>query len=265
MSDNELCGWRSRHVGFIFQRYHLLETLTAAQNVEVPLANFFGQGLLLLREKLGPILWQFPPNFKFDATKMEAFFRFLPRDTAQAATLARRHDARLKGRAWTKTDETRPVRHACEVRHESFNDPEFIRLLRLHKVALVVADTAGKWPFLEDVTSKFIYGRLHGDKKLYVSGYTKSALAKWRGKIEAWSSGKNSPKPKLADCAAKLVKKKRDVFLYFDNDVKVRAPFDAMSLAHALGLGVKPGKPPPMKSIGEEPRTEWHSFRAAQS
>ena len=82
------------------------------------------------------------------------------------------------------------LRHALEVRHPSFQDEDFVRLLREHGVALVIADTAGKWPFMEDTTSDFVYVRLHGDAELYVSGYTKSALDVWKRKVRAWSQGR---------------------------------------------------------------------------
>ena len=99
----------------------------------------------------------------------------------------------------------------------------------------MVADTAGKWPFIEDVTSDFIYVRLHGDKELYVSGYTEAALKEWARKIRAWAKGGNPRCTRRIGPAASPAKGGRDVFVYFDNDVKVRAPYDAMALAHRLG------------------------------
>lgn len=116
------------------------------KEVEVPLANFFASGLLQLRQKLGPVLWQFPPQLPFKPDRFEAFFELLPRDTVAAAELARRHDARVEGRCSLEVDKARPLRHAVEIRHPSFVDPAFVALLRKHQVALVVADTAGKWP-----------------------------------------------------------------------------------------------------------------------
>jgi uncharacterized protein YecE (DUF72 family) len=224
------------------------------------LSNFLASGLLLLREKLGPILWQLPPMFVFREDRLANFFKHLPRDTAQAARLARKHDERLANRAWTKTDETRPLRHALEVRHPSFENPRFIELLREHNIALVVADTAGKFPFLEDVTSDFVYVRLHGDEELYVSGYTESSLDEWARKCRAWHDGKNPRGTRTVGPKGSVRKDGRDVFVYFDNDVKVRAPFDAMSLAHKLGIGAKPGEPPPAETISETARTIWPSI-----
>lgn len=209
---------------------------------ETPVANFFASGLLCLKEKLGPILWQLPPSFAFDPERLVAFLSILPRDTRQAADQARRHDAHIE-QTWCEADENRPLRHALEVRHASFKNESFISLLREHGVALVVADTAGKWPFMEDVTSDFVYARLHGDDELYVSGYTPEALETWAEKIRAWAAGENPRAAKLTADAAKSRLAGRDVFIYFDNDVKTHAPFDAMTLAHKLGLGLPP---PPM-------------------
>ena len=120
--------------------------LKRLRDVAAPLANFFASGILLLREKLGPILWQLPPSFRYDPERLEDFFHLLPRDTRAAAELARHHDARLDGPAWTRTDRNRPLRHALEVRHDSFLDEKFIALLRRHYIALVVADTAANGP-----------------------------------------------------------------------------------------------------------------------
>ena len=147
------------------------------RDVETPLANFFASGVLALRGKLGPILWQLPPNFGWDPERLTRFFKMLPRNTAQAAKLAKKHDDKLKTRAWMKIDPAAgPLRYAVEVRHPSFMVPEFFALLRKHKIAFVFADTAKKWPYAEDLTADFVYIRLHGDKELYVSGYNNKAL-----------------------------------------------------------------------------------------
>jgi uncharacterized protein YecE (DUF72 family) len=194
--------------------------------VEAPLANFFASGVLALADKLGPVLWQLPPTLGFDPHRLSAFFAQLPRSTVEAAWLARRHDERMKDRSLTAVADDRPLRHALEVRHKSFAVPAFPELLREHAVALVVADTAGKWPLLKDVTSDLVYVRLHGDVELYTSGYTDAALDTWAAQIREWTG-------------AGL-----DVQVHFDNDVKVRAPFDAMNLAQRLSAGVSPRTPP---------------------
>ena len=206
-------------------------------NVETPLANFFASGVLRLREKLGPILWQLPPSMAFDEARLDAFLALLPRDTGAAAARARRHDRRVAGRAWTRPGPRRPVRHALEVRHESFRDPRFVALLRRHGVALVVADTAGRWPLMEDVTADFVYVRLHGESELYVSGYTETSLAAWAARVRAWAAGRAPREARLTAPPAVGRRAGRDVFVYFDNDAKVHAPFDATALAAQLGLG----------------------------
>ena len=209
------------------------------KDVEAPLANFLASGLFNLRRKLGPILWQFPPNFRYDGERMARFLERLPRDTGQALALARGCDARMKGRSRLAVDRVRPLRHAVEIRHESFVDESFIALLRRHRVALVVADTAGKWPYLEDVTTDFVYLRLHGDRKIYASGYTDRALDRWAARIRAWSRGAEPPDANRASDRPPPTRRSRDVYCYFDNDVKVRAPFDAQRLMDKLGLPVE--------------------------
>jgi len=195
-----------------------------------PLANFFASGVLLLKEKLGPILWQLPPNFIFRPERLEEFFAQLPRSTKEAARLAKRHDGKLKGRVWTKADADRPLRHALEIRHDSFRDKAFVRLLRRHHIGLVVADTVA-WPCLMDVSADFVYCRLHGSQQLYVSGYDARALSRWAGRVQAWASGGEAKGDHIATAAPS---RRRDVYVYFDNDAKVRAPFDAQSLMRKL-------------------------------
>ena len=187
-------------------------------NIEKPLANFFASGILALADKLGPFLWQFPPMFIYRRDRLARFFELLPRTMDEALRLARRRDARMHGRSRLAIDENRKLRHAVEIRHPSFMNDDFVSLLKEHDVGLVVADTAGKWPKMFHVTSDFVYVRLHGDVKIYTSGYTGRALASWARRIRAWA------------------KDGRDVYVYFDNDVKVKAPFDALNLMRMLGL-----------------------------
>ncbi|GAA5482969.1 DUF72 domain-containing protein [Haloferula sargassicola] len=206
------------------------------KDVATPLANFFASGVLALGTKLGPFLWQLPPSFRYDRGVLDEFLGQLPRDTGEASRLARRHDDKLTGRSVLTPAADMPLRHALEIRHESFENEEFIELLRFHEVALVIADTAGKWPFLEDITAPFLYLRLHGDEELYASGYTSEALEGWEAKIRSWTRGST---PRGSKCVAPRLpprKSGRDVYVYFDNDIKVHAPFDAMSLASRLGL-----------------------------
>jgi uncharacterized protein YecE (DUF72 family) len=185
------------------------------RDVAVPLANFFASGVLCLQEKLGPILWQFPPNFGWNEKRFREFFEILPRNTQEAAELARLHNEKVEGRAWTQTDARRPLRYVVEIRHPTFLVPGFFAFLREYQAAFVFADTAGKWPYAEELTADLVYCRLHGDTQLYVSGYSDAALQWWAERIRRWRRG-------------------RDIFVYFDNDAKVHAPFDAQRLRSVL-------------------------------
>ena len=224
------------HFVFSVKGNRYITHILRLKDIEKPLANVFASGAFNLREKLGPFLWQFPPSFKFEPTQLEHFLRLLPHDTEQALKPARTRDPRMKGRSRLAIDQNRPMRHAMEIRNSSFIDPAFVALLRKYRVALVVADTAGKWPYCEDVTSDFMYLRLHGDKALYASGYSEAALARWAARIRAWrAGGEPNDAQRIAGPSAPL--KSRDVYCYFDNDIKVRAPFDARSLIDRLDLG----------------------------
>jgi uncharacterized protein YecE (DUF72 family) len=223
-------------LGFIFSvkgpRY--ITHIRRLREITAPLANFFASGLFNLREKLGPILWQFPPSFRFDAEIMKRFLELLPQDTEQALSLARRRERRMVGRVRLAIDAPRAMRHAVEIRHESFIDESFVQMLHEHNVALVVADTAGKWPYREDVTADFLYLRLHGDKELYASGYTDEALIRWAARIRAWRAGFQPEDAHLISARFKPQQCMRDIYCYFDNDIKVKAPFDANALITKL-------------------------------
>jgi uncharacterized protein YecE (DUF72 family) len=203
------------------------------ENVAGPLANFLAQGLLRLGRKLGPILWQFHPSFKFDAQRLQDFFDLLPRTHKQAAMYARQRDEWMAERSWLEVEEDLPLRYAIEARNKSFAAPEYIALLRKNNIAVVVADTE-KWPRMMDVTADFVYCRLHGNEDKYPTGYDAEGIESWARRVLAWSRGEEvtdgvrihpEPGPKLPS---------RDVFVYFDDDVKVRAPHDAMSLTQRI-------------------------------
>jgi uncharacterized protein YecE (DUF72 family) len=211
------------------------------KNVKAPLANFLASGVLRLGPKFGPILWQFPPNFRFDPKKLESFLKMLPHDTESAAALARRHDKRLSGRSALKTDAKRQLRHAMEIRHNSFVTPAFIELLRAYDVALVCADTV-EWPRLMDVTSDFIYCRLHGSEQLYASGYDNEALDQWAARVASWARGEQPADAELIIKPGESRMQPRDVFIYFDNDAKVRAPFDAQGLMTRVSKILSPAQ-----------------------
>jgi len=184
-------------------------------DVDVALANFFASGVLALREKLGPILWQLPPQTAFDEARLDEFLSILPRTTREAARLARKHDARLEGRDYVTTDADRHIRYALEVRHESFDAPRFFALLRRHGIASCVSDMAGLFPMFERTTADFSYVRLHGRTKRYESRYSARSIARWAERVAQWS-------------------RRGDVYVYFDNDAKVHAPFDAQALRAAV-------------------------------
>lgn len=229
--------YRDTPRGFVFavKAPRFITHIRRLREVETPLANFLASGVLELREKLGPVLWQFPPSLKYDHELFDAFLSLLPRDSEIALSLARRHDSHIGHVGDLSHDRNRRLRHAIEIRHESFEDPAFIRLLRRHRVGLVVSDAASKWPKLQDVTGGFVYMRLHGDKVLYASGYTDAALGDWARRIRAWVKGKQ---PRGAGNRASRqpppARKSRDIYCYFDNDAKVKAPFDAMRLRARL-------------------------------
>ena len=216
-------------------------------NVKTALANFFASGVLCLGEKLGPILWQLPPNLAFEPDRLRGFFELLPRTTRDVERLARAHDARLDGRSVvTAQGADRKIRHTLEVRHPSFVDPRYIQLLREFGVASCVADSAGLYPVIEDLTADFTYVRLHGKKRLYVSGYSPRDLKPWAERVQRWV-------------------RERDVFVFFDNDTKVRAPYDAHNLMRLLAG--QPVVPPPAKlrKVTEDPRTSWDAWPKARA
>src|SRR3546814_6260455 len=167
---------------------------------------------------------------------MDAFFGRLPHDTEAAARLAKRHDDRVRDRCWTTAEEKHPIRHAVEIRHDSFMTPRFVELLRRHGIALVFADTV-EWPYFEDLTSGIVYARLHGSEELYASGYEDAALDRWAARVRTWAAGRESRDARRI-AGQSPERARRDVFVYFDNDAKVRAPFDALGLTRRLGVGV---------------------------
>jgi uncharacterized protein YecE (DUF72 family) len=208
---------------------HMLRLL----NARAALGNFFASGIAELRHKLGPFLWQFPPNFAYERERFENFMAMLPYDTDAATAVARRHDQKLKTRASCVFKFAQKLRHAIEARHPSFENPEFIDLLRKYNVAFVVADTAGKWIERDDVTAEFVYMRLHGAGELYHSRYSEEELARFAHRIDCWSRGREPRDARrIAHRAPKATS--RDVYCYFDNTDKVHAPDNAIALANAL-------------------------------
>jgi len=189
------------------------------RNAATAMGNFFASGVLALGGKTGPFLWQLPATYRFDAERLDSFMRTLPRNSADGEAVARQHDGRLRRGALLEAAAAVPFRHAFEVRHESYFHDEFYAILREHRCAFVIADTAGKFPTADEVTADFVYVRLHGSRQLYASSYTDDELDAWSAKIRRWrASG-------------------RDVYVYFDNDMKTHAPFDALRLMERVGKG----------------------------
>ncbi len=221
--------------GFVFSvkapRY--ITHIRRLNDIEEPMANFFLSGVLELKEKLGPILWQFPPTFKFNEEQFKTFLTLLPRDIKEAVKICKKFDPKFEFSH--KNFLGNKLRHCVEIRNETFVTEKFIELLREFNVAFVIADTAGRWPFAEDITSDFIYMRLHGDTELYNSGYSPEALERWYKKIKSWSKGVQPRDAKLIGKRAKNPDE-LDVYCYFDNTDKLWAPKDARSLLSLLGL-----------------------------
>lgn len=215
-------AWRAAvpaDVDFAVKGGRFITHMKALRDVETPLANFFASGVLALGPQLGPVLWQLPERVHFDPERIRRFFELLPRSTSEAARLAEKHDDKLKeGRVLTTCEVDVPVRHALEPRHDSFDTDEARELCAEHGVAMVIADSAGKWPVMDDATSDFRYVRLHGETELYASGYTDESLDRWARTCQYW------------------LEQGHDVHVYFDNDAKGHAPYDAVRLLQRLGV-----------------------------
>lgn len=183
------------------------------KEVAEPLANFFASGLLCLREKLGPLLWQFPPNVMLKDDRFEKFLKLLPHDAKTAARLAKRHGEKVEGRSFTKAEGDFPIRHAFEFRHPSFHNKDFIAMLKENNVAFVIAHEGGeRAPYLEEPTADFIYIRLHGQDKRFAKGYPTTEVETWTKKLKGW------------------IKKGIDCYAYASLDAKVYSPKTALAL-----------------------------------
>lgn len=190
------------------------------RNCATALGNFFASGILALGRRTGPFLWQLPASYRFDAERMDSFMETLPRTSSEGEAVARQHDHRFRRGALVDSTEHVRFRHAFEVRHPSYFCEEFYDILRARGSAFVIADTAGKYSYAEEVTADFVYVRLHGSSALYASDYTDEELELWARKSKHWMQGETG----------------RDVYVYFDNDAKVHAPHNAMQLADLVAL-----------------------------
>lgn len=203
------------------------------RDVEIPVSNFLASGVLLLGKKLGPFLWQFPPSLHYDHELFESFCKILPMNGAAAIEMARHHDKWVRTEEGAEIPAEMPIRHAIEIRHKSFANAEFVELLRRYQVAMVCADTP-EWPRLMDITSDFVYCRLHGSEKLYANGYDDKSLDEWARRVVDWAQGREPEDAHRVIESAGPKRRARDVFVYFDNDLKVRSPVDAMALAERV-------------------------------
>jgi uncharacterized protein YecE (DUF72 family) len=174
------------------------------------IARFFASGVTELRDKLGPINWQFLPTKKFDPADFEAFLKLLPKESAGHA-----------------------LRHVVEVRHPSFRTPQFIALARAYEVAIVIAGDS-EYPQIADLTAPFVYARIMGTKAKESTGYSESALNRWAERAKAWAGGENPPDLEYVEPRGKSGEA-RDVYLYVISGQKVHNPAAAMSLIKRLG------------------------------
>jgi uncharacterized protein YecE (DUF72 family) len=173
------------------------------------IAKFVGQGIVELGDRLGPILWQFMATKKFDAADFRAFLALLP-DRQEGVAL----------------------RHAVQVRHESFANAEFVAMARAAGVAVVYADSAD-YPAIADVTGDFVYARLENAVEEEPTGYTLAAIDRWAEAARCWAKG-GQPQG-LPYVAGDAPAQPRETFVFFINGAKVRAPHGAMALIERLG------------------------------
>ena len=176
------------------------------------IAKFVGQGIVELGDKLGPILWQFMATKKFDAGDFGAFLKLLPASQDGIA-----------------------LRHAIQVRHESFAVPAFVELARAAGVAIVYADSAS-YPAIADVTGDFVYARLENGVEQEPTGYSPAEIKRWTAAARAWAEG-GQPDGLPYAHATPAAKLPRDTFVFFINGAKVRAPAGAMAFIEQLKAG----------------------------
>ena len=167
--------------------------------------RFFSSGVMHLGAKLGPILWQFMATKKFDPADFEGFLKRLPR-----------------------TVEGRAVRHAVEVRHDSFRNPEFVAVAAEHGVAIVVAGDSA-YPLIADPTAPFVYARIMGTVEGEALGYSREALDQWVRRARQWASGGMADGLAAVGAAGKTGGA-REVFLFVISGFKARNPAAAMAM-----------------------------------
>jgi uncharacterized protein YecE (DUF72 family) len=201
---------------FAIKGPQLVTHIKRLKNCEQELANFLASGPLALGTKLGPFIWQLPPNLGYDRDVLAGFLALLPQTTADYVALASKADERLKSPPYLDAKHVGPIRHAIEMRHASFDLPEVNQLLAEHNVARVIADTPDNRS--RELTADFAYCRLQGPARGDGGGYQPADIADWAQTIEAWSADG------------------KDVFAYFVHEDKLHAPANAVALRQALGI-----------------------------
>ncbi|WP_297112089.1 DUF72 domain-containing protein [uncultured Devosia sp.] len=195
----------------------LVTHIRRLKNCAEPLANFFASGPLALGDRLGPFIWQLPPNLAFDADSFAAFLALLPPDIESYLALARQADpARVE--PFLDASGVGSIRHAIEPRHPSFEGPEVNQLLASHNIARVISDTVDN-P-VRALTANFAYCRLQGPARADAQGYTQADIADWAETIARWRD------------------QGRDVYAYFVHEDKLHAPANAIALRQALGISL---------------------------
>lgn len=236
LADPGTCrAWREAvpdHVELAIKGSRYITHMKRMGEPETPLANFFASGILEIGPNLGPVLWQLPARHRFDAERLDRFLALLPKDTIEAAELARGHDNRVEDAAYGNGSRHR-MRHVLEVRHQSFLNEEAVEILRSHGVALCFSHSA-EWPYIEEITAGFVYLRLHGPRLLYASEYSEGELRVWAQRIEAWRGGGEPGDAARITEQEPPERRERDVYVYFDNTAHGYAPADAIRLTRLL-------------------------------
>ncbi|HEY8576304.1 MAG TPA: DUF72 domain-containing protein [Devosia sp.] len=204
--------------GFVFsiKGPQLVTHIKRLKNCEAELANFFASGPLALGGKLGPFVWQLPPNLVYDRGTLRTFLGLLPRRADDYVALASKADERLKSPPYLDASAFGPIRHAIELRNPSFDAPEVNDLLAEHNVARVIADTPDNPA--RDLTADFAYCRLQGPARGDGQGYQPNDIAEWADTAKAWAAAG------------------KDAFIYFVHEDKLHAPANAIALRQAAGI-----------------------------
>lgn len=204
--------------GFVFsiKGPQLVTHIRRLKNCEIELANFFASGPLALGAKLGPFVWQLPPNLSFEAEAFAYFLALLPKTPSEYVALASKADARLKSEPYLETRDIGPIRHAIELRNASFDCPQALDLLKHHNIARAIADTPENPD--RSLTADFAYCRLQGPARPDATAYEPQDIADLATTSKAWSDAGT------------------DVFAYFVHEDKLHAPANAIALRQALGI-----------------------------